>query len=359
MMSLPCNRSTLWGGRNHTMQKQVTFTSVRKAEFLNIPDLPDPREGQVKVRTLYSGISAGTEMHHFRKKDRDTRRYDSERCLFLECEQPLEYPRVTGYENAGTVLKTGGGGEDLKPGDLVFGYVNHVTEYVRSATSVHKLPERIEPKHGIFVALLGVAYNAILDARILLGETVVVFGLGVIGQFLIQLAHKAGAKQVIVVDLENNRLEKAKISGADVVLNPRIIKDVALAVRDYTENRGADVVIESSGSTFALQEAIRTACFQGRVIVVSYYMGAAKGLYLGEEFHFNRIRLISSQANGVNPELHPRWDSDRKIRAALTILPEMKVAHLISHEIPAAEAQKAYDLVDKATSETMQVILTY
>lgn len=341
------------------MPKQVMVTGVRRVECVDIPALPEPGEGQIKVQTLYSGISAGTEMHAFRNADRDTRQYDNDRRLFLERNAPLGYPRKTGYENVGKVLSVGPGVPSLSPGDIVFGYANHVTEYVRPTTRIYKLPAGLEPKQGVFTALLGVAYNAILDARILLGETVAVFGMGVIGQLVIQLARKNGAQQIMAVDLEKSRLEKARLSGADVVLNPRDTPDVALAIRDLTENRGADVVIECSGSTLALQEAIRTACFQGRVIVVSYYMGEAKGLFLGEEFHFNRIRLISSQANGVNPELYPRWDAERKTRQAVARLPEMKLDHLISHEFPIEQAPKAYALLDKAPKETMQVIFTY
>ncbi|UKI29828.1 MAG: zinc-binding alcohol dehydrogenase [Lentisphaeria bacterium] len=139
-------------------------------------------------------------------------------------------------------------------------------------------------------------------------------------------------------------------------MNPAKIEDVALEIRSLTENRGADVVIEASGSVAALQSAIRTVGFQGRVIVVSFLAGKADALYLGDEFHHNRIRLISSQASGVNPGLYPRWTPERKFKAALAMLPSLKLDHLISHEFTFEQAAEAYRLCDESPDQTMQVI---
>ena len=80
---------------------------------------------------------------------------------------------------------------------------------------------------------------------------------------------------------------------------------------------------------------------------------------LGDEFHHNRIRLVSSQAAGVNPELHPRWTSERKLRAAIRVLPRLDLSGLITHRYPFDRAAEAYQLVDEHPEQTVQVILTY
>jgi len=135
--------------------------------------------------------------------------------------------------------------------------------------------------------------------------------------------------------------------------------DVALQVRQMTANRGADVVIECTGSPKGLNESIRVAGFNGAVVCVSFLAGEARGLMLGDEFHHNRIRVISSQAAGVNPELHPRWNSERKLRAAIAALPRLDLSGLITQRFPFDRAAEAYRLVDEHPEETVQVILTY
>lgn len=80
---------------------------------------------------------------------------------------------------------------------------------------------------------------------------------------------------------------------------------------------------------------------------------------LGEEFHHNRIRIISSQAAGVNPDLSPRWTMERKIRAAFDLLPSLKLKGMITHIFSFKDAPKAYGLVDKHPERVIQVILRY
>ena len=144
---------------------------------------------------------------------------------------------------------------------------------VTQEQNAYRLPESVSPEDGLFIALLGVAYNAILDARILLGETVAILGMGVIGQMLVQLCRLSGAEQVIAIDLLEARLAQARARGADVTINPSRGGDAALQVRQLTGNRGADVVIECTGSPKGLNEAIRVVGFNGTVVCVSFLAG--------------------------------------------------------------------------------------
>lgn len=340
------------------MAKQIMFTGVRKVEVVEtFPELP-LKDNEVLVKALYTGISIGTERTIYRgTAPFYNKKFDESLHLFLSSEDcSFKYPLLYGYENIGVVSEIGNKVTKYHKGDIVGSYYPHISEYKCEEGALFMLPKNLEPQNGVFMALTGVAYNAILDAEILLGETVVIFGAGVVGQIIIQLAKLSGAEKVIMVDVSEHRLELAKQSGADLVINPKKTADVALEIRKLTDNRGADVVIEASGAVSALHEAIRTVCFQGRVVVVSFLAGEAKGLYLGDEFHHNRIRLISSQACGVNPFLYPRWTPERKFASALAILPKLKLAHLISHEFSYEQAPEAYALCDEKPDEAMQVI---
>lgn len=99
--------------------------------------------------------------------------------------------------------------------------------------------------------------------------------------------------------------------------------------------------------------------FQGTVVACSFHQGEACGLYLGEEFPHNRIRIISSQACDVNPLLHPRWNHRRELEATMAILPRLKLDHLFTHEFPIEDAQEAFDLMDRHPEKTMQVVFAY
>lgn len=344
------------------MQEAIFINGIRSICLEEIK-IGNVKPNQLRIKTLFSGISQGTEMNEYRGDSLFYRKgnFDRRMRLFSQVKAKRRgHPIRTGYENVGRIAEVGKDVSTFKIGDIVFTYGPHQTGLIVDEKEAYKLPDGLSPELGVFAALTGVTYNAILDARIVLGETVAIFGVGVAGLILVQLAKMSGAKEVMAVDPIEKRLEHAKGIGADAILNPTETKDLALQVRKMTGNRGADVVIECSGSPKALHEAIRTACFQGTVVVVSYYGGKeSQGLFLGKEFHHNRIRIISSQASGVNPNLSPRWTMERKTKAAFSLLSSLELKGMITHTFRFEEAPKAYELVDKHPEEVIQVILRY
>lgn len=343
------------------MYKKLLFEEIGKVGIREYELDTELKDNEILVKTLYSGISSGTERAIFRGTAPFYDKYfDADLHLFLKGNNPsFQYPVEYGYENVGIVEKIGKKVTEFTVGDKIASFMGHVSHYIVKADELNKLPENFDPKNGVFMALVGVAYNGILDARIVLGDTVVIFGAGIVGQILAQMAVMSGAGEVIVVDRSDMRLELAGTSGATCTINSANEEDVALKIRQMTDRRGADIVIEATGSSYALNDAIRTACFQGRVVVVSFLAGEAKGLFLGDEFHHNRISLVSSQAAGVNPELSPRWTPLRKRSAAFDILPKLKLDHLISHEYNLSQAQEAYELCDHQPDKVMQLIFKF
>ncbi len=223
-----------------------------------------------------------------------------------------------------------------------------------------KLPEGTDPQAGVFLANLNTTFNGILDADLHPCECVVVFGQGVLGQLVVQWAKLSGALPVIAIDLLDKRLDLSqRVSGADLVFNAAQTSDVAKAVRDVTGNRGADIVFELSASDRALNEAIRTACYNGKVMVMSWYPGALPNVFLGREFHHNRIQLRCSQVGGIRPELSHRWNKARRMEAVLDMLPRLCLKELITHVVDCREAASAYELVDQHPEEVLQVVLKY
>lgn len=341
-----------------TKASAVVLTGPRQVEVREV-DVPAPGAGEVQINTLFSGISAGTEMNVYRgtapqwslHRDPDTR-------LFSRVDNPdWSYPLVYGYANVGRIVATGEGVSSRNVGDVVFSYSPHQTCVVAGAEGTVLVPKGVEPRLAVLNANLNTALNAILDARPSLGDAVVISGLGVIGLLAAQLARRAGAGLVVAVDRIEHRRVVAEKVGADVALDPS--DGVAEKVRGLTHNRGADIVIEASGAPPALNEAIRTVGFAGRVIAVSWYGGTFESLNLAGEFHHNRPRIFSSQVGSINPDLGPLWDVARRQEVVTQLLAELDLAPLFTHAFPIDRAPDAYDAVDRVADGLVQCVLTY
>jgi len=342
------------------MPRMVSFTSVRVAEVVDEESkalAPD----EVRISTLYSGISAGTELTAYRGTNAYmNKKWDEERRLFVDGSTSFEYPvNGWGYEEVGEVSEIGADVTTVDVGDVVWGTWGHRTETIQKEERAAKriLANGADARIGIFSQIGAIALNVVLDADIHVGETVVVFGLGVPGQLVAQLARLNGAR-VIGVDGVASRRELALTLGADLVIDSTE-GGVAEKVRALTDGRGADVVLEVTGNYHALQEAIRTVAYNSRVCVAGFMQGEGVGLRLGDEFHHNRVQLVCAQISGVNPSIDHRWNEYRLQRTFIDLATagKVKVTDLISHEMSLEQGGEAFALLDTATSDVLQVVL--
>lgn len=344
------------------MSQVVQFTALRRVDLVE-DDVGEPGAGQVLVATRYSGISAGTELTAYRGTNPYlTRQWDTGRRLFTEPGASFAYPMSGwGYQEVGDILRIGPGVAGLLPGDTVWGIWGHRSEAVLDADRVagHVLPPQVNPLAGVFIRLGAIAFNAILDAGPLLGANVVVFGQGVLGQLATRLAVLAGAT-VTAVEPVTLRRHLAVSSGAEHVLDPAA-GQVAERVHELTGGRGADVCIEISGSYSALHEAIRSTAYNSKVVSSGFYQGEGTGLFLGEEFHHNRVNVVSSQIFGVSLALDHRWTVGRLERTVMSLAAEQKIGlkQLVTHVFALEEADEAFRLLDENPAEAVQVVLEF
>lgn len=330
-----------------------------------LADEDDPALGpdEVRVRTMYSGISAGTELTAYRGSNPYlTKRWEPERRVFLPGEVSFDYPiDGWGYEEVGRVVEVGGEASSPKVGDIVWGTWGHRSSAVIAAdyAAGRVLPAMADAIDGVFSHIGAIALNAVLDAGIHLGETVAVFGQGVPGLIAGQLARLNGAT-VIAVDAIPMRRDLAERLGASSVLAAEG-GSVAERIKELTDGRGADVSIEITGSYRALHEAVRATAYNSTVVASGFFQGEAAGLSLGEEFHHNRIRIVCSQISGVNPGLDHRWNELRLQRTVMSLAAEGKLAlaPLVSHIVPVDKAADAFALLDREPETAVQVILSF
>jgi threonine dehydrogenase-like Zn-dependent dehydrogenase len=337
------------------------FSGPREVAFSD--EAPRPLgDDEVRLRTLFSGISAGTELTAYRGTNPYLhKRWDGERRLFVagDAAQPA-YPLVGwGYEEVGAIDEVGAAVSDLAVGQRVYGVWGHRSHGIVKAEYARPrlLPDHVDPILGIFSNIGAIALNGILDAQINLGETVAIFGMGVVGQLVAQLARLSGA-QVIAVDLLPERRELARRLGAIEALDGR---GAAEAIKAITGGRGADICIEASGVTVALHEAIRACAYSARVVAMGFYQGEASRLLLGEEFHHNRIAVVCSQISGVNPALQGRWDRLRLSTSFMQLVSEgrLDLLPLISHVRPFGEAAALFERIDQRPDEVMLGVLRF
>ncbi len=344
------------------MGKVVVIKGVKEIGFQEYEDRA-LAENEVRLNTLYSGISAGTQLTLYRGRNPfNTKKFDRSIRLFSKDEsENLLYPNVGawGYEEVGRVVEVGKSVTSIKIGQIVYGTWGHRSTHITTEEFAldHLLNPAINPIVGIYSQMGSIALNAILDANIHVGETIAVFGQGVPGQIVTQLAKLNGAT-VIAVDMNDWRLEFSKELGADYVLNPSKV-DVGLEIKKIT-GKGADKSIEISGFASALHEAIRSTIYNGTVVCSGFIATEATGLFLGEEFHHNRIKIVCSQIEDVNPCVSNSWNRLRmeKTIMDLALAKRLDLESLITNIVDFDKAADAYDFLDTSRN-CLQVVLKF
>lgn len=342
----------------------VQFTAPGTVELVP-EERPVLEEGTVRVQTLFSGVSAGTELTAFRGSNVYLeRQWDPDTRLFTPTSgrATFDYPLVGwGYSEVGRVVEVA---DDVHPGtiaagELVHGVWGHRSQAVVAADDIswRRLPPAMDPMSAIFTRVGAIALNAVLGADLHLDERVAIFGQGVIGLLATRLAVLGGAR-VVAVDGVDLRLRQAAAMGAEWLVD---FRDGSSAEQIRADIGHVDAVIELSGNGLALSEAIRTAPVGGRVVAAGFYQGPSDALRLGDEFHHNRVQLVASQIGGVPTGLADRWSVTRLHQVVDRRLGngDLPVEGLITHVVPAADAQVAYDELDRGARDVLQVVLDF
>jgi len=274
--------------------------------------LPGPEPGDALVRTLYSGISRGTESLVFRGEVPPSE-YQAMRAPFQvgDFPGPVKY----GYSSVG-VVETGP--EDLL-GGLVFCLYPHQTRYRVPARALHPLPEGVPPGRAVLAANLETAVNGLWDAAPRVGDRIAVIGGGTLGCLVAWLAGRIPGCQVELIDTNPRRASIAKALG------------VTFAAPESATPE-ADRVIHASGAPAGLALGLALAGFEAMVLELSWYGTRQVALPLGESFHRRRLTLRSSQVGSVATAQRARWDHRRRLGLALSLLTDPALDRLITGE---------------------------
>jgi len=320
------------------------------------------RPSEIRVRTVFSAEKHGTMMVLYRGASPFEEKYYDERLgVFIRRgRRESIYPMPLGNMSVGVVTEVGESVSRFKVGDRVFGYLPIRETHTVREDGVWPAPPDLSDKELVCVDPATVALMAVREGGVRIGERVAVFGLGAIGLLAVQMCKASGAIFVAGVDLIDKRLKLAEKYGADCVLNPADC-DVGLELKKMTSG-GVDVALEITGSYRALHEAIRSTHFGGRVVPVSWYHGEATGLNLGEEFHVNRITMLSGARVESEPyREYPLWDRRRVYDTVVELFRRgaLDAEEIVWPVVRFEEVVEAYRMVDERPGEVIKLGVTY
>lgn len=315
--------------------------------------LAAPDKGEVLIKSRCSAISSGTEAMIF------SGAFPKNTALDASIESlkgGFAYPFSYGYALVGEVSATGPGVDEGLIGKTLFAFHPHQDRAVVPLAGCHRIPDGVPPEAALFLPQVETALNLVLDGAPLIGERVLVFGQGVVGLLTAALLAEFPLARLVAAEPLAWRRELAKHWGVAETVNPA---DAGQWQALLASLNGADLVFELSGDMAALNQAIETTGFDGRIVVGSWYGAKSQPLDLGGRFHRNRLRLISSQVSTLNPALTGRWDKPRRIDLAWRMVEKLQPQRLISQSFPLAQCRQAFETVCARREGVMQVIFQY
>ena len=370
--------------------KQV-IQSFKTGE-LTVADVPLPvlRPQGILVRNAASLVSAGTErmVVDFAEKnllEKARARPDLVRQVLDKARREgivstidsvrnrLDQPLALGYSTAGEVFDVGSEVTGFKVGDRVAcaggGYASHAEMVYVPRTLAVRLPDNVSFEAGAFATVAAIALQGIRQAEIVVGHTVAVIGLGLLGQLSVQMLKASGCR-VMGIDLDTDRVKLALESGADSACQ----NDDALANAEaFTNGRGFDAVLITAATSSNEPVELAGDIARDRAIIVAvgaFGMNLPRKVYYEKELDFRLSRSYGPgrydtkyEDKGQDyPYGYVRWTEQRNMEAFIQLVAagSIKLEPLITHRFPIEEAIKAYDMITgKAGTPFLGVLLTY
>ncbi len=334
--------------------KAAVFSGIRQIEVRDVPR-PEPNPDEVLIRIAYCGI-CGSDLEAFQ-----TGMY--------------EPGLVPGHEFSGTLVEIGSEVTGWQVGDRVvsrdaspcgkcascregrldaceslnmFGITQDGAwaDYAKIlATDLHRLPDSVSLRQGALVEPLSVALHGVRRSKQKPGDQVLVMGAGPVGLLTLQCALLAGARSIVVTEIDDTRAALASRLGASAVLNP-LRENVGVALADLTCHRGPDVVYVCSGAPSALSEAVSLVRKGGQILVLGICVSPVETDYM--TIAMNELSVQGSYLG---------W---AEAPAAIDYIAQgrVQVAPLVSHEIELQDiVTQGMDVLERPGSGAVKILV--
>ena len=329
----------------------IVFTAPREVA-IEEREKPTPEAAQLLVRTRRSLISTGTELTV----------YSGEFPENSAWSDYGSYPFLAGYSSVGEVVAAGPDAAPPRLGQRVVTGSPHARYNLIDAPAAQPVyQDRVSDDEAAFHTLAVIVANGVRRAGIGWGDSVVIYGAGLLGQLAARFCRLCGARPVIVVDIADARLKLLPDDPAILPVNPTR-DDLLALVGKATRGRLADVVFEVTGNQNLIVDEFKPLRRQGRFILLSSPRGPTPF-----DFH-DLCNDPSYTIIGTHVASHPRhgeldlpWTIKRNTELFLDLLAdgEIAVAPLITHSEPYTEATRLYPMLLKDRSATLGVILQW
>ncbi|MDH5439064.1 MAG: zinc-binding dehydrogenase [Candidatus Bathyarchaeota archaeon] len=330
---------------------RVTFPNRLKTEIESF-EIGEIREREALIETEASLISTGTELTALTGDFPDSSAWS----------RYVKYPFIAGYSSVGRIVDVGHEVEEFEVGDRVAATSPHATYAIVEAERLIKIPDNVALEEACFHTIASGAMNSVRLANISMGESVVVIGLGLLGQMATIFSRTAGAFPVAAVDLADGRLRLARVSGATSTLRGDRWEDVKASVEELTRGRMADKVFEVTGNPDVVPKAMGLIKRQGCLVVLSSPRGKTV-LDFHDEVN-SPSRLIIGTHFGSQPAYetpYNPWTRRRNTELFFDLISAgvLKINHLVTHRYPWREAEKAYKMLLEDRTRALGVILLF
>ena len=311
--------------------KQILFTGERTAELVE-KEIPAVDEYGVLCRTEYSVVSGGTERANL---------------IGLPNIPGGGFPRALGYCSIGRVLKTGGRVTTVKPGDRVLIYHGTHSAYnVREEDEITKVfQDDLKSEEAAFTIIASMGLGGVRKLHLELGESAMVMGLGLLGIFAIRFLHLSGANPLIAADLNPERRALALELGADYAFDPAD-PDFTKNVREVTGGKGVNAIVEVTGVSKAMLQALECASFMGRISLLGCTRISDSAVDYYQQVHRPGVQLIGAH-NFVRPkhDSYPgHWTHQDDCQAILSLMAagKLPVDKILSRIVQPEECEAVY-----------------
>ncbi len=269
--------------------------------------------GLIRARSLWSGISRGTERLVFEGRVPESE-HARMRAPLQEGDFP--FPVKYGYAAVGMVDH----GPRSLVGRAVFALHPHQDVFVAPEALVTPLPDDLPPRRAILAANMETALNAVWDSGAAPGDRIAVIGAGAVGLLTAGLLSRLPGAQVFLCDITDAPASVAKRLHVKFTIDP-------------AEVEGCDIAFHTSASAGGLRAALATLGDEGTLVEMSWHGAGEIAVPLGGAFHARRLRIVSSQVGALPPARRPRWDHARRMALALELLRDPVFDALITHEV--------------------------
>ena len=312
------------------LTKTVVFTAPQTAQLLDWEVKP-LKPDSVLVRMEYTVVSGGTERAN----------------IMAMPNAGSKFPKFPGYCGVGIVSEIGEQVTNVQPGDRVLVYHGrHAESCVVPAHKVTRVTQTdLDPLEAAFTVIASMGLGGVRRLALELGESAMVMGLGLLGTFAVQFLRLSGAYPVIAADLNPARRALALELGADYALDPGE-EGFAEKVKELTGGKGVNGIVEVTGSSAALVQALGCVARGGRISLLGCTRISDCPIDFYKQVHFPGIKLIGAH-NSVRPlhESRPHeWTHQDDCKAILALLAagRIRVKPVISRVVKPEEAPEVY-----------------